>query len=192
MDDCMDRTPDLDGLDDEVRGRFARVKLFLCDVDGVLTDATVFVGESRESEFKQFNIQDGLGIVLLRTAGIPVGWVSARFSPATRLRAEELRIDYLVQGSRGKLPAAMEAADKAGVGMDEVLFMGDDIVDLAVMRKCGLAVAVRNARRVVRDAAHYVTASSGGRGAVREVCDLLLHSRGLWDTATKKFFSDHE
>ena len=125
-----------------LHARLARVKLFLCDVDGVLTDGSIFIGGERE--FKRFNIRDGLGLVLARRAGLKVGWVSARPSLATQLRADELKIDFLVQqGDHLSKTAAIEtllAQEK--LNWSDVCFVGDDIIDLGPLTRAGLAVAV--------------------------------------------------
>lgn len=184
----MDLTPELSSLPPELIITFSKVKLFLCDVDGVLTDASVFIGEENVGERKRFNIQDGLGLVLLKKSGIPVGWISARFSPATISRAKELSIDFLEQGKEGKLAAVNRLVEKLGIDYSEILFMGDDVVDLQVMKTVGLPVAVANARQDILASAKYVTKASGGHGAVRETCDLLLKAKGLWDSAVKAYF----
>lgn len=172
--------------------RFQAVRLFLCDVDGVLTDGKIYVGGSEAMEFKAFHIHDGLGLNLLQQAGIPVGWISARFSPATQRRAQELKIDYLEQGRVGKLALAQSIAKRAGVGLEAISYMGDDLVDLSLLRHVGLAVAVANARREVIDASHFVTQSCGGNGAVREVVDRILRARGIWDATIKEFLKVHD
>lgn len=176
-------------ISETILQKLKSIKLFLSDVDGVLTDASVYVGESKAQEYKKFNIQDGLGIVLVRKSGIPVGWVSARFSHATELRAQELKIDYLVQGSHGKLPAIQELCNKLSISINHVLYMGDDIVDIPVLREVGLAIAVANARPEVKEYAHFITAACGGDGAVREICDLLLKVNGSWDSVTQQYFN---
>jgi len=158
--------------------RLKRVRILLCDVDGVLTDASVFIGGARE--VKRFNIQDGLGLVLLRRAGIKVGWISSRPSPATRLRAEELKIDFLVQQKNGKVAAVERILARAGFTWAQVCYMGDDVVDLGALKRAGLAVAVANSVAEVRTAAHYVTKAKGGCGAVREVVEMILKARNRW------------
>lgn len=156
----------------------AHVRLFLCDVDGVLTDATVYVGSG--GEFKAFNIQDGLGLQLLQRGGIRVGWVSSRASTATQQRAEELKIDFLHQGRESKVPAVERILAQAGLGWAELCYAGDDVVDLGVLQRAGVAVAVANGVAEARAAAHYVTRVAGGHGAVREVAELLLKAQGMW------------
>jgi 3-deoxy-D-manno-octulosonate 8-phosphate phosphatase (KDO 8-P phosphatase) len=161
--------------------RLNRVKLFLCDVDGVLTNGLVFIGGSQE--IKQFNIQDGLGLVLLRRAGFKTGWVSNRPSSATRLRARELKIDFLVQQKDrlGKTAAVEILLRRAKLDWDAVCFVGDDVVDLGPLKRAGFAVAVGDARSEVKAASHFVTDAPGGRGAVREVAEMLLKAQGKWD-----------
>lgn len=161
--------------------KLRRVKLFLCDVDGVLTDGSVFIGG--EKEFKRFNIRDGLGMVLMRRAGLKVGWVSARPSPATEMRAKELKIDFLVQqGDKiSKVGAIEELLAQEKLGWDEVCFIGDDVVDLGPLAKAGLGVAVADARPQVRAAADFVTKAEGGRGAVREVVEMILSAQKKWE-----------
>jgi 3-deoxy-D-manno-octulosonate 8-phosphate phosphatase (KDO 8-P phosphatase) len=154
------------------------VRLLLTDVDGVLTDGSVFI--TADGEFKQFNIQDGLGLVLLRRCGIKVGWISARPSSITTRRAEELGIDFLSQDKAGKVKAAEEILGKAGLNWTQVCYVGDDIVDLCLLKRAGVAVAVSNAIDEAKSLAHYVTEARGGHGAVREVASLILKAQGHW------------
>ena len=158
--------------------RLKRVKLLLCDVDGVLTDAAVFIGGGEE--IKRFDIRDGLGLVLLRRAGIKIGWVSSRPSPATKLRAEELKMDFLVQHKNGKVAAVESILARTGFAWEQVCYVGDDVVDLGVLKRAGLAVAVANGVAEVRVAAHYVTKAGGGHGAVREVAEMILKAQNRW------------
>jgi 3-deoxy-D-manno-octulosonate 8-phosphate phosphatase (KDO 8-P phosphatase) len=168
-------------ISSSLKKRLARVKLFLCDVDGVLTDGSVFIGGERE--FKRFNIRDGLGLVLARRAGLKIGWVSARPSPATKLRADELKIHFLVQqGDRVSKTAAIETLlAQQKLGWHEVCFVGDDIVDLGPLKRAGLAVAVADGVAEARAAAHFTTKATGGRGAVREVIEMILRAQGIWE-----------
>ncbi len=170
-----------------LKARLNRIKLFLCDVDGVLTDGSIFIGGERE--FKRFNIRDGLGLVLARRAGLKVGWVSARPSLATKLRAEELKIDFLVQqGDKTSKTAAIEqllAQEK--LNWRETCFVGDDVIDLGPLTRAGLAVAVGDAVPEVKRAAHYVAKAVGGRGAVRETIELILRAKGEWQPFVEKY-----
>ena len=159
--------------------QFKRVKIFLTDVDGVLTNATVHL--NGKTEFKQFNIQDGMGLRLLQHVGIPVGWVSNRKSDATTARAKELKVDYLWQKSKPKVAAVESILKKAKLGWGDACFMSDDINDLAVLRRVGLPIAVSNAVAEVLKVSHYTTEMRGGDGAVREVCDRILKAQGYWD-----------
>ncbi|HVY71363.1 MAG TPA: HAD hydrolase family protein [Verrucomicrobiae bacterium] len=162
-----------------------RVKLLLCDVDGILTDASIFMGGG--VEYKRFHIRDGLGLRLLQKNGIKVGWVSARPSGATTQRAEDLKIDYLHQSSGRKVEAVEAILKQAGVTWAEVCYMGDDIVDLGVLRRAGVAVTVPEAIVEARELSHYVTRLPGGHGAVREVVDLILKAQGKWDALVEDF-----
>jgi 3-deoxy-D-manno-octulosonate 8-phosphate phosphatase (KDO 8-P phosphatase) len=157
---------------------FKRVRLLLCDVDGVLTDATVFIGEERE--MKQFHIRDGLGLVALRRQGLKVGWISGRPSPATTRRAKELKIDFLKQEKGSKVRVVESLLAKTGFRWDEVCYVGDDIVDLGVLKRAGVAVAVADAVAEARAAADYVTSADGGHGAVREVVERILQAQNKW------------
>jgi 3-deoxy-D-manno-octulosonate 8-phosphate phosphatase (KDO 8-P phosphatase) len=165
----------------QLRARLKRVKLFLCDVDGVLTDGSIFIGGARE--FKRFNIRDGLGLVLAQRAGLKTGWVSARPSAATQMRAQELKIDFLVQqGDRISKTGAIErllAREK--LDWQEVCFVGDDVVDLGPLARAGIGVAVADARPQVRAAAYFITRAAGGRGAVRETIEMILRAQGKWE-----------
>jgi 3-deoxy-D-manno-octulosonate 8-phosphate phosphatase (KDO 8-P phosphatase) len=163
-----------------IRQRAARIKLFLCDVDGVLTDGSIFIGGERE--FKRFNIRDGLGLVLARRAGLKVGWVSARPSLATKLRAEELKIDFLLQqgDNIGKTAAIEQLLAREKLDWRDVCFVGDDIIDLGPLTRAGFSVAVGDAVAEAKAAAHFVTQNPGGRGAVREAVEIILQAQEKW------------
>ena len=167
--------------------RLKRIKLFLCDVDGVLTDGSIFIGGERE--FKRFNIRDGLGLVLARRAGLKVGWVSARPSLATKLRADELKIDFLVQqGDNLSKTAAIEhLLAQERLNWSEVCFVGDDILDLGPLTRAGFSVAVGDAVAEAKAAAQFTTKAAGGRGAVREVLELILQAQGKWQPFLKHY-----
>ncbi|HEX4646492.1 MAG TPA: HAD hydrolase family protein [Verrucomicrobiae bacterium] len=162
-----------------LNARLAKVKLFLCDVDGVLTDASVFIGQAQET--KRFHIRDGLWLVLLRREGIKVGWISNRPSSATTLRAEELKIDFLEQAKGDKVKAAENILARTACRWEEVCYMGDDIVDLGVLKRAGVAVTVADAVREAKTIAHCQTKAAGGHGAVREVVEMILKAQKKWD-----------
>jgi 3-deoxy-D-manno-octulosonate 8-phosphate phosphatase (KDO 8-P phosphatase) len=161
--------------------RLAKIRLFLCDVDGVLTDGSVYIGGKQE--VKRFNIQDGLGLVLLRRAHIKVGWISSRPSTATTLRARELKITFLVQQKDrlGKTELIEAILKREKLSWERVCYMGDDIVDLGPLKKAGVGVAVANAVSEARATADFVTRAAGGAGAVREVVEMILKAQGKWD-----------
>jgi 3-deoxy-D-manno-octulosonate 8-phosphate phosphatase (KDO 8-P phosphatase) len=166
----------------QLHSRLADIKLFLCDVDGVLTDGSIFIGGKQE--IKRYNIQDGLGLVLLRRAGIKIGWISSRPSPATTLRARELKITFLVQQKDrlGKAAAIEKILSREKLDWSDVCYIGDDIVDLAPIKKAGIGVAVANATAEAKAAANFVTRAAGGNGAVREVIEMILKAQGKWDS----------
>ncbi len=170
-----------------LKAKLKRIKLFLCDVDGVLTDGSIFIGGERE--FKRFNIRDGLGLVLARRAGLKVGWVSARPSLATKLRADELKIDFLVQQGDGtsKTAAIEQLLAQEKLSWAEICFIGDDIIDLGPLTRAGLSVCVGDGVVEAKAAAHYVTKNAGGRGAVRETVELILKAQGKWKQFTEKY-----
>jgi 3-deoxy-D-manno-octulosonate 8-phosphate phosphatase (KDO 8-P phosphatase) len=167
--------------------RLKRIKLFLCDVDGVLTDGSIFIGGERE--FKRFNIRDGLGLVLARRAGLKVGWVSARPSLATKLRAEELKIDFLVQqgDNISKTAAIEQLLAQERLNWNDVCFVGDDIIDLGPLTRAGFAVAVGDGVAEAKAAAHFTTRAAGGRGAVREAVEMILKAQGKWRLFLKHY-----
>lgn len=170
-----------------------RIRLLGLDVDGVLTDNGIYVGPvaGQAVELKRFDIQDGLGLMLLRIAGIPVVWLSGRASEATAVRARELRVEELLQvPGPGKLEAFGKVLDARGIAWEEAAFVGDDLADLTVMRRVGLPIAVANAVAEVRAVATYVTRASGGHGAVREVVEALLGARGEWPDILERYFTE--
>ncbi|MDQ3026487.1 MAG: HAD-IIIA family hydrolase [Pseudomonadota bacterium] len=166
----------------DVTARARAVRLAIFDVDGVLTDGTIYMGPAGEA-FKAFNILDGHGIKMLQSAGVAIAIISGRSSEAVARRAEELAIVHVVQGSKDKVADFRRVIKGLGVAAQACAFVGDDLPDLAVMRACGFAVAVANAADAVKAQAHYVTTASGGRGAVREFCDLVLRAQGQLEPA---------
>ena len=170
-----------------------RITLLGLDVDGVLTDAGIYIGMvgDKPAELKRFDIQDGVGIRLLQDAGIKVVIVSGRMSRATTLRAKELEVTDVVQDDRArKLPAFEEMLVRHGVLWEGAAFMGDDLPDLPVLTRVGLPVAVQNAVEEVREAAQFVTEAPGGRGAVREFAEVLLKARGEWQITVERYLQE--
>ena len=161
------------------------VRLFLCDVDGVLTDCSVFMNGA--SEWKRFNIQDGLGLKLLQRCGIKVGWISGRTSPATEQRAQELKIDFLRQGSRSKVEWVEEILAETNLDWTTVCFMGDDLLDCGALRRAGFAVSVPEGIAEARALADYVTQARGGHGAVRELVTLILQAQQHWEPLVAEY-----
>ncbi len=164
----------------EVLQRAAGIRLIGFDVDGTLTDGRLLYGTDG-SEAKSFHVQDGLGLVLLRHAGITAALVTARNSSVVENRGLELQIPHVHVGERAKLACMQKIAAGMGIGMDAVAFMGDDLPDLATMRGVGLAIAPANAHAWVLSVAHWATPRDGGLGAARDACDLLLHAQGKVD-----------
>jgi 3-deoxy-D-manno-octulosonate 8-phosphate phosphatase (KDO 8-P phosphatase) len=158
------------------RGAWARIRLFAMDVDGVLTDGTVSIS-SDGTESKQFAIIDGLGLVLLRDSGLGLAWISGRRSATTSLRAAELRIPHVIQGRHDKLAELTALAAGLGIPLRDCAYMGDDVVDAPAIAAAGIGISVPTALPAALAAADYVTRKLPGRGAVREVCDLLLDAR---------------
>ena len=157
----------------ELTQRAREIRLLILDVDGVLTDGSLYFGPEGEA-CKRFNVHDGAGIKAVQHAGVQVAWVSARDSIAVQSRAADLQVTHLVQGERDKGAALNRLAQHLRLAPAAVAAVGDDIADLPMLEAAGLAVAVANARPEVKAAADLVTQAAGGHGAVREVCDLLL------------------
>jgi len=173
--------------------RAKRVKLVILDVDGVLTDAGVYIGATGSGErveLKRFDIQDGLGMKFLQWAGLEVVMVSGRVSPATELRARELEIECHQDAGAQKLPLVRELMERSGLAWDEVAMLADDLPDMAVYRQVGLRAAVANAVAPIAELAHWRSSRRGGDGAVREFCDALLDARGELDWVVDKYVSE--
>ncbi|MDG2142270.1 MAG: phenylphosphate carboxylase subunit delta [Planctomycetota bacterium] len=175
----------------ELASRLAQIKLLVLDVDGVLTDGRVYYddagGESRV-ELQAFHARDGLGINLLRSAGVHVAWISGRGCAATRRRAEELGIEELHLRARGgKEPLLRDIQDRLGVTPAETAAMGDDIVDLAMARAADIVACPSDAHDVLAARADFVATRGGGRGAVRDLCDAILSAKGLWGQVLDRF-----
>lgn len=169
---------------------FSKIRLLLMDVDGVMTDGKLYNvpdGQGGVVETKGFDTQDGIALQWLSWKGIRTGVISGRVSPATEARCRQCHFTYIYQGHIEKIPILEEILAKAGVSPHEVAFIGDDLTDVVIFRRVGVAIAVANARPEVKRCAHYVTAAEGGKGAVREVCELLLKAQGHWDWLLEKY-----
>jgi 3-deoxy-D-manno-octulosonate 8-phosphate phosphatase (KDO 8-P phosphatase) len=162
------------------------IQLLLLDVDGVLTDGSIFYSD-QTSETKVFNVKDGLGLKLIMRSGIKVGLVTGRKSTALDRRCRDLGISYIYEGVQHKAQLLDKIVTDTGVGAGRTAFIGDDLPDLALMRQVGLSIAVADAHELVRDCSDWVTSAAGGHGAVREVCDALLKAGGQWEKLLEQF-----
>ena len=162
-----------------IERRASRIKLLLMDCDGVLTDGRLWLTDDSDEQ-KSFNTHDGLGLALLHRAGLKSGIITGRSSRAVAQRALELGVEFVCQGNPDKTVAFEQVLQQAGVDENEVAFVGDDLPDIPLMNRAELAVAVADAVEETRSAAHYVTRAKGGRGAVREVIEIILKSQGRW------------
>jgi 3-deoxy-D-manno-octulosonate 8-phosphate phosphatase (KDO 8-P phosphatase) len=177
-------------MNNDTQQRAARVKMLVMDVDGVLTDGRLYNvpgPDGKMVETKAFDSQDGIALQWLSWYGIQTGVISGRVSPATEERARQVKMTYVYQGHIEKVPILEEIQAKSGIPMAEMAYAGDDLTDVIVMRRVGLAIATANARPEVKRAAHYVTAASGGAGAIREVAEMLLQAHGHWAAILKKY-----
>ncbi|MES9943834.1 3-deoxy-manno-octulosonate-8-phosphatase KdsC [Candidatus Thiodiazotropha sp. CDECU1] len=164
-------------IDTKARG----VKLVIFDVDGVLTDGSLYLGDDGQ-EYKSFNSRDGHGMKMLQKSGVVIGIITGRTSEVVRIRMASLGIEHVYQGKLDKLPAYEELRDKLGLSHDQVAYVGDDVVDLPIMRRVGLAIAVNDAHPFVLQHAHWQTPHNGGRGAARDVCEMVLQAQGNLET----------
>jgi 3-deoxy-D-manno-octulosonate 8-phosphate phosphatase (KDO 8-P phosphatase) len=172
--------------DATVEARVRRIKVLLMDCDGVLTDGRLWL-TAEGGEQKTFHVRDGQGIALLHRAGLKSGIISGRASDAVERRAQELKITFVYQGAKDKIKTFEELLARAGVSEKECGYIGDDVADIPVMRRVAFAVAVADAVEETKAAAHYITTLPGGRGAVREVCELILKAQGYWDDLMSRF-----
>jgi 3-deoxy-D-manno-octulosonate 8-phosphate phosphatase (KDO 8-P phosphatase) len=172
---------------DHIR-RAAAIKVLILDVDGVLTDGSLTYGPDGEVT-KTFNVLDGLGIELLQKTGVAVAIISARKSPVVVRRAADLKIMHVYQGTHDKRIAFADLLAVTGASAEQCGYIGDDVIDLPLLRKVGFAVTVPSGHPEVQHRAHYVTKANGGRGAVREVCDMVMRAQGHYDAALAPYFA---
>jgi 3-deoxy-D-manno-octulosonate 8-phosphate phosphatase (KDO 8-P phosphatase) len=174
----------------EVLERAKKIKLFLMDVDGTLTDGSVNLislpGDGGVAEMKAFNSQDGAGLKLAHIMGIRAGFITGRKSPAVTQRAQELKVEFVYLGQETKMAAFEECLQKAGVQAEETAYMGDDLPDMPVAKRAGLAVAVADAAQELKAVCHFVTNAKGGKGSAREIVELILKAQGRWEEAVPR------
>lgn len=181
--------------------RARRIKLLLFDVDGVLTDGKIWVfpvpgsggtdpSKRSSTEPKGFSAHDGAGISLARLGGMKCGVITRRVSDTVAIRARDLKLDYIYMGQKFKMRAIDEILQKESITLEEIAYVGDDVIDLPVMRMCGLAIAVANAREQVKVAAHYITPNSGGYGAGRDAIEFILSAKGVLDKAIESYINE--
>ncbi len=164
----------------DIKERALKVKLFLLDVDGVLTDGRLYYTQEGE-EIKVFNVKDGFGIKLAQKAGIEIGIISGRSSNALHKRLKDLGIEEIFTGKKDKLSALENIVKRKNIKTEEIAYMGDDLVDIPVMKRVGFPIAVRDAEDIVKEYAVYVTEREGGKGAVREAIETILKLKGVFD-----------
>jgi 3-deoxy-D-manno-octulosonate 8-phosphate phosphatase (KDO 8-P phosphatase) len=175
-------------IDQSVLDKVKKIKVLLLDVDGVLTDGRI-VYDSRGRDSKFFDVHDGMGVHLLNKCGIPTALITAKGSAAIGPRARDMRVDKVYENISPKTRVLTRILKRYGVSSEELCFVGDDLVDICLMRKVGLPVAVANACLEVKKAALWETSREGGRGAVREVSELILKTQGKWSEAIKAYES---
>ena len=200
---CPDKGPQrghsamMKSMNEEVKARAAKIKVIVFDVDGVLTDGAMYFiptgrredGSVSAIEVKGFSAHDGLGMGIGRVAGLKFGIIPKRNSDTVAVRMRDLKVEFIHQGSQQKMEAIHQIMQEAGVALDEIAYVGDDIIDLPPMRAVGLAVATWNARDQVKAAAHYVTPHGGGHGAGRDCIDLVLEAKGILDSSIEAYLA---
>jgi 3-deoxy-D-manno-octulosonate 8-phosphate phosphatase (KDO 8-P phosphatase) len=164
----------------DVLNRAAKIRLVIFDIDGVMTDGRLFFDREGQ-EYKGFHSRDGLGIKLLRKTGVETAVISGRYSPAVEKRMDSLGINHIYQGFQDKLPAYESLCKELGLSPEQVAHVGDDLLDLPLLRRVGLAVAVSDAHPCIRSHVHWITQNPGGFGAARDVCDLVMRAQGTLD-----------
>jgi 3-deoxy-D-manno-octulosonate 8-phosphate phosphatase (KDO 8-P phosphatase) len=172
----------------DILAKAARVQLVIFDVDGVLTDGSLYLGDDGQ-EYKAFHSRDGHGMAMLREAGVHIGIITGRTSQVVVHRMASLGVEHVYQGRREKLPAFEDLLGKLSIPPESAAFVGDDVVDLPIMTRAGLAIAVADAHPLVVRHAHWQTPSAGGRGAGRDVCELILEARGQLDGLLHRYLA---
>lgn len=166
--------------------RAKNIKLVIFDVDGVMTDGRLLIGDDG-LEYKAFNAQDGLGMKLLKASGVETAIITGRTSKVVTMRAESTGVGLFYQGVEDKLEVFNDLLQKTGLQADQCAFMGDDVVDIPPMRRCGLALTVPGAHRLTKQYAHHITQCEAGHGAVREICELLMQAQRTYDAQMAQY-----
>lgn len=179
---------DTQEISEELKQRLKNIKMLVMDVDGVMTDGGLTIGDDGQ-EYKTFHSQDGLGMKLLKNTGIQLAIITGRTSNVVTKRAKNTGITHFYQGAEDKLEAFYQLLEAANLQAHQCAFMGDDVVDLPPMLNCGLAIAVPNSMPMVLQHAHYITKKSGGKGAVREVCELIMQAQGTFESQMALFLT---
>lgn len=164
----------------------SKIRLLILDVDGVLTGGEIVIDDEGR-ELKYFNVRDGHGIVMLHRIGVKTAIITGRSSKAVEVRARELGIEIVYQGALNKFKAYEEIKEKYGFSDEEIAYIGDDVVDIPILRRVGFAVCVRDAHPEVKKYVHYVTQAFGGKGAVREVVDMIIMAKGRWEDLMERY-----
>lgn len=172
----------------DILEKAAQIRLVIFDVDGVLTDGSLYLGDDGQ-EYKAFNSRDGHGMKMLQATGVEIGIITGRTSQVVQHRMDGLGIRHVYQGKQEKLPAFEELVAKLGLPPHQVAYVGDDVVDLPVMRRVGLAVAVQDAAPLVKQHAHWTTDHGGGRGAARDVCEMIMRAQGTLDAQLQHYLT---
>ena len=172
----------------DILEKAAQIRLVVFDVDGVLTDGSLFLGDDGQ-EYKAFHSRDGLGMKMLHRSGVEIGIITARESEVVRHRMASLDIEHVYQGRLEKLPAFEDLVAKLGLSAEQAAYVGDDVVDLPVLRRAGLAIAVADAHPLVKQHAHWQTPHPGGHGAARDVCELIMEAQNTLDTQLQRFLA---
>lgn len=175
-------------INEDLIRRLQNIKLLILDVDGVMTDGGLTIGDDGQ-EYKTFHAHDGLGMKLLKASGVSLAIITGRTSNVVKKRAESTGVTHFYQGAEDKLEAFRDLMQSSGLQAEQCAFMGDDVVDLPPMLQCGLAIAVPDSPLLLLEHVHYVTRKAGGRGAVREVCELIMQAQGSFDAQMAQFLT---
>jgi 3-deoxy-D-manno-octulosonate 8-phosphate phosphatase (KDO 8-P phosphatase) len=170
----------------DIHTKAQHIRLLIFDVDGVLTDGSLYLGDDGQ-EYKAFNSRDGHGMKMLQYSGVEIGIITGRTSEVVRIRMESLGVEHVYQGKELKLPAYEELRQKLGLRDEQIAYVGDDVVDLPIMRRVGLAIAVQDAHPLVVQHAHWQTPHAGGRGAGRDVCEMIMEAQDNLQAALEHY-----